>query len=154
MQSLHLFQHLGFRLTARLASLIAYGFSYAFVIFVIHPIAAKAYDDLCRDQGITFGDGFSPVDGFFLAALAAPVLLARSNAVIATNLFVSVCSMIGAVALLSSAGDTPYQCFTMGGSYEDHTSGLGGFGLWMGFVVLASIIVVAFDLLGWLILRV
>lgn len=84
-----------------------------------------------------------------MAIFAGPILLARSNQMIVVNLCLAFITVCGAATLLLSAADTPYQCFTSGGSYEDHTSGLEGFGLWFGVSVLLSYVFLLFDLAIW-----
>jgi hypothetical protein len=138
-----------FRAGFRLASAVAYGVS-LFIAHYVQPIAAKAYNDLCALQGMTFGDGPSVQElGFFAIALAVLLLLARSNVLIVINLIVSLITVLGASTLLSSAGNTPYECFTSQGTYEDNTSGLFGFGFWLVVVVFLSSIVLVIDLLIW-----
>ena len=107
------------------------GFRSSFVHHV-HPIAAKAYDDLCSSQGVTFGEGHSVRDlGITIVVFAVPIFLARSNALIVANLIVGLTTILGASALLHTAGNTPYECFTTMGMYEDNTSGLDGFEFWL-----------------------
>jgi hypothetical protein len=62
-----------FRTVCRLASLVAYGLS-LFILDHVHPIAAKAYDDLCSSQGTTFGAAHS-VREFVIAAIIFAVPL-------------------------------------------------------------------------------
>jgi hypothetical protein len=113
-----------FRTVCRLASLVSYGLS-LLILHHVHPIAAKAYDDLCSRQGITFGDGHSVRDlGITIIVFAVPLFLARSNALIATNLIIGLTIILAASSLFSTAGNTPYECFTTMGIYEDRTSGL------------------------------
>jgi len=138
-----------FRAGFRLASAVAYGVSF-FIAHYVQPIAAKAYNDLCALQGMTFGDGL-PVREIeiFAIALAVLLLLARSNILVVVNLIGSLITVLGASTLLSTAGNTPYECFTSQGTYEDNTSGLYGFGFWLVAVVFLSYIALLIDLLIW-----
>jgi hypothetical protein len=140
-----------FKAACRFASILAYGFS-LLIVRHVQPIAAKAYDDLCASQGVTFGIGES--DRHLMIAMfviAVPVLLARSKATVGVNLIVALMTVIGAAGLLSTAADTPYECFTQAGTYEDHTSGLDGFSLWFGFIAFISYVVLMVDLTVWVI---
>ena len=98
--------YLGYlRITCRLASLLAYGLSFA-VVHRVQPIAAKAYNDLCSIQGVTFGDGHS-VGYLCITTLVftLPIFLARSNALIGANLIVALATILGAISLLHTAGN-------------------------------------------------
>lgn len=137
------------RVTCRLASLLFYSLS-LLVVHHAHPTAAKAYNDLCSSQGMTFGDGPSVnFLGMILITFAFPQLLARSNAVILTNFIVGLITIWSAWLLLQTAANTPYECFTQAGTYEDHTSGLDGFELWFGFAGLLSYVLLVVDLTVW-----
>jgi hypothetical protein len=141
------------RTMCRLASLLAYGLA-LLIVHHVHPIAAKAYDDLCSRQGITFGEGHSVRDlGITIIVFAVPLFLARSNALIVANLIVSVATILGASALLYSAGNTPYECFTTMGTYEDHTSGLEGFEFWLVVAAFFSYVLLLIDLAIWSVKR-
>lgn len=98
----------------------------------------------------TFGDAL-PVREIeiFAIALAFLLLLARSNILVIVNLIVSLITLWGASTLLSTAGNTPYECFTSQGTYEDNTSGLYGFGFWLVAVIFLSYVVLVIDLLNW-----
>jgi hypothetical protein len=104
----------------RSASLLAQGLS--LVIFHhVQPIAAKVYNGLCAAEGITYPVGPTHEGlGITMIAVAVPLLLARSNVLIVVNLITSFITVFGAGTLLSTAGDTPYECFTSSGTYEDH----------------------------------
>ena len=122
----------------RLLTLSAYGGS----LILLHQaelVAGKVYNELCSMEGIRFGKPMSATTLILaMVGLSVPTLLARSRALVVTNLAAGVITIGGAVLLLFTASDTPYECFTMGGDYEDHTSGLGEFGLWGAFVFLLS----------------
>lgn len=138
-----------FGMMCRLVSLVFYGLSLVLVHHV-HPIAAKAYNDLCSTQGVTFGEGHSVIFfGITLVVLAIPLFLARSRALIVTNLVVSLITNLGAISLLDTAGITPYECFTTMGTYEDHTSGLDGFEFWLCFAALLTYLLLLTDLAIW-----
>jgi len=135
-----------FTFRCRLAALAAYGVSLILFHFAeLH--AEKVYDDLCSHEGITFGEP-SPILTLvaILAVFSVPTLLARSRAMIFAGLTASLTTVAGAVLLLFTASDTPYECFTMGGTYEDHTSGLLEFTLWSVVIVLASFAFLVIDL--------
>jgi hypothetical protein len=138
-----------FRMMCRLASLLCYGLS-LFIVHQVHPIAAKAYNDLCSSQGVTFGEGRSVnFLGITLVVFAIPLFLARNHVLIITNLVIGLITILGAISLLYTAGDTPYECFTQAGTYEDHTSGLDGFELWFCFAALLSYVLLLVDLAIW-----
>ncbi|MGY3589257.1 hypothetical protein [Bradyrhizobium sp. USDA 4350] len=134
-----------FRSAVRAANLIAYGLS-ILIFHSLQPVAAKAYNDLCASQGMMFGEGQS-VRTLVLAmiVIAMPVLLARSKTLVVSNLIMGLITVAGASGLLSTAGDTPYECFTTSGTYEDHTSGLDGFGFWFIFVLAVSYVLLLVD---------
>jgi hypothetical protein len=138
-----------FRTVCRLASLVAYGLS-LFILDHVHPIAAKAYDDLCSSQGTTFGAAHS-VREFVIAAIifAVPLFLARSNALIATNLIIGLVTISAASLLLHTARNTPYECFTTMGTYEDHTSGIDGFEFWLIVAAFSCYVLLVIDLAIW-----
>jgi len=137
------------RTVCRLASLVAYGLS-LLILHHVHPIAAKAYDDLCSRQYMTFGEGHSVRDlCIAIVVLAVPVILARSNALIATNLILGLISIWAANSLFYTAGNTPYECLTTMGTYEDHTSGLDGFEFWLIAAAFFSYVLLVIDLAFW-----
>jgi len=133
----------------RLATLAAYGISLIFLHFA-ESLAEKVYDNLCSSEGITFGKPTS-IMGLVvvMVVFSVPTLLARSWALIVVNLTISLITAGGAVLLLFTASDTPYECFTMGGTYEDHTSGLGEFTLWGFFALLSLFGLLFIDLSVW-----
>jgi hypothetical protein len=110
-------------------------------------LAEKAYDDLCSREGITFYEPTSAMSlVLFMIVFSAPTLLARSRALVVANLMASLITAAGAVLLLFTASNTPYECFTTSGTYEDHTSGLEEFTLWGVFVLLVSFALLFIDL--------
>jgi hypothetical protein len=138
----------------RLTTLAAYGASLIF-LHLAELFAEKVYDDLCAPEGITFGKPMPVMTlALVMVVFSIPPLLARSRAVIVANLTMSLITAGWAMLLLSTASDTPYECFTMGGTYEDHTSGLGGFELWAAFVLLLSFTLLFIDLSMWVVKKV
>jgi hypothetical protein len=137
------------RSIGRLASVSAYGISFL-IVHHVQPVAAKAYNDLCASQGMTFGEGES-VGALiiFMILIAAPLVFTRSNGLIVVNFTIGLLTLLGAHGLLSTAGDTPYECFTQAGTYEDHTSGLEGFGFWILIAIFFSYVVLLIDLIVW-----
>jgi hypothetical protein len=133
----------------RFASLVAYGVSLLF-LHLAEPIAAKTYNDLCSSQGIQFNDG-EPIGhlvvGFIV--LAVPLFLARSHALVSASLMIGAITALAASGLFVTARDVPYECFTQAGTYEDHTSGLDGFEMWLLFAALLSYLLLVIDLAIW-----
>jgi hypothetical protein len=138
-----------FKVKFRLATLAVYGGSLVFLHYA-EVIAERVYDDLCSREGITFSKPMPAVVlVLIMLVFSVPTLLARSRVVIVTNLTAGLITAAGAVLLLFTASNTPYECFTMGGDYEDHTSGLGEFTLWGIFVFLLSFALLFIDLSVW-----
>jgi hypothetical protein len=132
-----------------LATLAAYGGSLIFVHYA-ELLAEKVYDDLCSREGIAFAKPMSATSlVLIMVVFSVPTLLARSRALIVANLTASLITAGGAVLLLFTASKIPYECFTSGGDYEDHTSGLGEFTLWGAFVLLLSFALLFIDLSVW-----
>jgi hypothetical protein len=140
-----------FRTGCRVASLLACGFALLIYLHVL-PIAAKAYNDLCQGQGVNFASmGFPdqlPLEHLaaLLAINAVPILLARSSPLIVANLAMCLIVALRAGALPSTAGNTPFECFSSFGNYEDRTAGIGEFHFWAAFFLYAA---VAFLLIDW-----
>jgi hypothetical protein len=84
-----------------------------------------------------------------LIVFAVPLLLARSYALIFANLIVASIALLAVGRLLVTAGDTPYECFTQAGTYEDNTSGLEGFEFWLLFAAFFSYVLLLIDLAIW-----
>jgi hypothetical protein len=139
------------RSISRLICVLAYGLS-LIVAHHVQPIVAKAYNDVCAVQGVTYGSGDS-VQTLLLAfaILSTVILLSRSTTLIVVNLIVSSITLLGAVGLLFTARNTPYECFTTMGTYEDHTSGLEGFGFWVAVVCGALVMLLCVDLAVWIV---
>ena len=129
----------------RLATLAAYGGSLIFLHYA-ELLAEKAYDDLCSREGITFHEPTSAMSlVLFMVVFSVPTLFC-SRALVVANLTASLITAAGAVLLLFTASNTPYECFTTSGTYEDHTSGLEEFTLWGVFVLLVSFALLFIDL--------
>jgi hypothetical protein len=133
----------------RLASLIAYSLS-LLILYFAEPVAEEAYNGLCSSQGMAFPPGETVgALAVGLIVFAIPLFLARSNAAIFANLTMGSITVLAAAGLLGTAGDTPYECFTQAGTYEDHTSGLDGFGLWLAAATFFSYVLLLIDLAIW-----
>ena len=138
----------------RVLGAVAYGVA-LFIYYRAEPVAAAAYDKLCGAQGASYGDRESA--GFLLITLLVllfPLVAARSRIAVTACVALSLITLVGALGLLVTAGDTPYECFTQAGTYEDHTSGLEGFSWWVGGVVLLTWVAALVDLTIWSALKV
>jgi hypothetical protein len=130
----------------RIACAVAYGLSLG-IVHHVQPIAAHVYNDMCSSRGITFAQGYSVLQlGMAAIVLTLPALLARSRVAIAVNLLLGLVTLYVAMTLFATAGNTPYECFTANGWYEDRTSGLDDFEFRLIVVALLSYIVLLFDL--------
>jgi hypothetical protein len=138
------------RTGSRLASLLAYGLSFV-ILAHVQPIAAKAYNDLCASQGMSFGEGEAiRTLAITLIVIAVPLGLARSSILVYGNLIISLLILLCAYRLLSTAGNTPYECFTQAGTYEDNTSGIDDFEWGLAVVVAVSYLCLLVDLAIWM----
>jgi hypothetical protein len=109
-----------------------------------------AYNDLCASQGMDYGAGWSVRTlALMMAAIAVPLLLARSNILIAANLIASLATAAGASGLLITAGNTPFECFSVAGHYIDRTSGLEEFDAWEVFLTFLSCVLLLIDWAVW-----
>lgn len=136
--------------TFRMASLVCYGGS-LLIAHYVYPIAAKTFNDLCSNEGITFNDEPSiSLFGLAFLALSAPLFLARSEILVVLNSIMSVVTILGAAALPYTVRHIPYECFTVMGIYEDNTSGLDGFAEWIFLVAFLSYVFLLADLVIWL----
>jgi hypothetical protein len=141
--------HVSNRTIFRWISVSCYAFA-LFIVHHVHPIAAKAYNDLCTSKGITFGEGYSINELVYaLIAIAIPPFIARSNTLITLNSFLGLAVVAGAISLFGTVGNTPFECFSVNGWYEDRTSGLNGFDFWLTVVAFLSYIALVVDLLAW-----
>ena len=99
---------------------------------------------------MTFGEPYSVSElGIAIVIFAVPLFLGHRDALIAANLIISLVTILGASSLLYTTGDTPYECFTSMGTYEDHTSGLDGFGFWLVIAAFFSYVFLLIDLAIW-----
>jgi hypothetical protein len=72
----------------------------------LQPIAAKAYNDLCSSQGITFPEGYSVLQlGMAAIVLALPALLVGSRVAIAINVLVGLATLYVAMTLFRHGGE-------------------------------------------------
>lgn len=134
---------------SRFASLLFYSLS-LLIFYCAQPIAAKAFNDLCSSQGITFHD--SETTKVLIAAfvlVVPPIFLGRSSALVTTNLILGAITIFVAGSLLGTAANTPYECFTQAGTYEDHTSGLDGSEMWFTLAAALSYFLLTIDLAVW-----
>jgi len=81
--------------------------------------------------------------------IAVPIRLARSSVLIFINLCISLITLWAANGLRFTVGNRPYECFTSMGTYEDHTSGLEEFSLWLGAVCFFPYVFLLIDLAIW-----
>lgn len=103
---------------------------------------------------MTFEAGLSAGEiGLCAIAIAVLLLLSRSNILIIGNLIISLIMVWSASKLLSTAGNTPFECFTRHGPYEDRTSGLEEFWFWLIAAILLSYFALLIDLLFWIIMK-
>jgi uncharacterized protein (DUF983 family) len=135
----------------RLGGVLAYGFA-VFVVLYGASLASNAYHRACAKE-VTWAaaDPFKGA-GFVLIAIVViifPTLLARGKALVIVNLWLGLLTVVCAVLFLSTASTPPYECYTMGGSYEDHVSGLPEFTLYLAFVVAVSYFFVVLDWSIW-----
>ena len=138
-----------FAAKCRLLTLSAYGGS-LILFHYSELLAEKVYNELCSNEGIRFSKPMSATNlVLVMAVFSVPTLLARSRALVVANLAASVITIGSALLLLFTASDIPYECFTMGGDYEDHTSGLGEFTLSGCFILLVSFAMLVVDLSIW-----
>ena len=134
---------------SRTASLLAPALS-LFIFWYVQPWAVKAYNDLCASQGMLYpGEWSAKYCAVLLAVIAVPVLAARSNLLVGINLMLSLAMALGAACLLTTAGNTPFECFSVAGHYNDRTSGLEDFDFWYFLLVPASYCLLLIDLIVW-----
>jgi hypothetical protein len=141
------------KLLSRLGSVIAY-FVAAILCEYAESTARSAYYLVCQQwQHIDWPvpQGADVVKDILLGTLvmSVPVLVARSNVFVTVNLVLA-SAVLGAAFLLSfSAATPPYECFTMGGHYEDNVSGRFEFTLYAMLVLSLSTIFSLVDLSVW-----
>jgi hypothetical protein len=89
-----------------------------------------------------------------MIVIAVLLVLARSRILVHSNLTISLLTLFYACTLLSTAGHTPYECFTQAGTYEDNTSGIAHFEWGLAFMILVSYLCLLVDLAIWIVQRV
>jgi hypothetical protein len=126
------------------------------IAFYAQGIALDSYNAACP-PGHRFMTG-EPLTGgspaqtamfmakWYLVAIL-PALLVRRPATIITMVAVSVLILLAALFHFAAAHASPYECVTMGGDYEDGSSGTWEFLFAYLFLVPLSYIVAAVDLL-------
>jgi hypothetical protein len=141
----------GTRSKPRLGGLLAYSFAILVGLYGA-SLVSDAYHKACaNDVTWAAADPFRGF-GFVLIAIVViilPTLLARSKALVVVNLCLGLLTFVFAFFFVVTASTPPHECYSMGGSYEDHVSGLSEFTLYLAFVVVASYFFVAFDWLIW-----
>jgi hypothetical protein len=135
------------RLSCRLGSLLA--ISCAMLLWILaSSVAPKTYDATCKDEigdRIYSGVKVSEFDArtlieivIVVLIIVLPIFLAQSNSLLKINVALSVLTLFLASLLVFAATTIPEECFTMGGDYEDHASGLPEFTFYMIFMVFVS----------------
>jgi hypothetical protein len=112
-------------------------------------LAFHAYDKACAKEVDSAATNPLQVVGLALImiiAVTVPTWLTRSHALVFINLCLSLLTAVFALSLLFTASTPPYECFTMGGNYEDHVSGVPEFTLYSAVVIFVSYV---FLLLDW-----
>jgi hypothetical protein len=141
----------GGRFSPRLGGVLAYGFAVLVGLYGA-SLGSDAFHRACaKEVTWTAADPFQGV-GFVLIAIVAiifPTLLARSKALVVVNLCLGLLTAVFAVFFLFTASTPPHECYTMGGSYEDHVSGLPEFTFYLAFVVAVSYFLVVLDWSIW-----
>jgi hypothetical protein len=138
----------------RLISLFAGGFIGLFFLYA-ESIALTAYNGVCApEDGVLWLEVPEGTTALLQVAVGAgitalPALLARSDWLINVNMTIYLSAILGAILLLFSVGTPPYECVTMGGSYEDHVSGLFEFSLYAAMIVILSYVLLLADLSIW-----
>jgi hypothetical protein len=133
----------------RLGGLVAYSLA-VLVGFYAASLTSTAYHEACKAE-VVFAAGVNPLQDvgiglITILAILLPTLLARSKALVAVNLCLGLLTVVFAFLFLFSASTPPPECYSGGGSYEDHVSGLPEFTFYLIFVVVISY---AFVLLDW-----
>lgn len=139
----------GARFNPRLGGLLAYSLA-VLVGFYAASLTSNAYHEACKEE-VVFAAVVDPLRDVGIAlimivVILLPTLLARSKALITVNLCLGLLTVVFAFLFLFSASTPPYACYSSGGSYEDHVSGLPEFTFYLIFVVVTSYV---FLLLDW-----
>jgi hypothetical protein len=133
------------RLSCRIGNLLAV--SCAMLLWTVaSSLTQKTYYTTCKDEiGDLFYSEGKGLDArtvieiiLVVLIIFLPIFLAQSNILIKINLALSALTLFLASLLVSTATTIPEECFTMGGDYEDHASGLPEFFFYMIFIVLVS----------------
>jgi hypothetical protein len=141
----------GTRFSHRLAGLLAYGFAIVVGLYGAF-LASDAYYKACAAEVTWATSGPFQGVGFVLIVIVViilPTLLARSKTLVVMNLCLGLLTIVFAVFFLVTASTPPPECYAMGGSYEDHVSGLPEFTLCLAFVFIASYFFVVLDWSIW-----
>lgn len=135
----------------RLGGVLAYGLA-LLVGFYGASLASSAYYKVCeKEVSWAAPDPLREV-GFALIIIVVvmlPTLLARSNALVKVNLCLGLLTALFAFLLLSTAATLPDECYSSGGSYEDHVSRVPEFTFYLIFVAVISYVFVLLDWLIW-----
>lgn len=139
------------RISPRLGGLLAYGFALLVGLYGA-SLASNAYHKVCEKEVTWAATDPLQAVGFALIVIVVvilPTLLARSNALVAVNLCLGLLTAVFAFLFLFTAGTLPYECYSSGGSYEDHVSGLPEFTFYIIFVVVISYVFILLDWSIW-----
>jgi hypothetical protein len=111
-----------------------------------------AYNAACAINDRFFA-GSMPV-GFDQALLIflLPTLLARANLAVKVSLALALFTLLMAILTMLNANTPPYECVTMGGSYEDHSS-VASFELYVLLFLFLSYLFLVIDWSSWLVFR-
>jgi uncharacterized protein (DUF983 family) len=134
-----------------LGGVLAYGLAVIVSLYGA-SLASDAYHSACAKE-VTWAAA-DPFQGFGYVLIAIvviifPTLLAHSKALVVVNLWLGLLTVVFAVFFVSTASTPPFECYTMGGSYEDRVSGLPEFTLYLAFVVAVSYFFVVLDWSIW-----
>jgi hypothetical protein len=141
----------GARISPRLGGLLAYGLA-LLVGFYGASLASDAYHKVCEKEATWVATDPLQAVGFALIMVVVvilPTLLARSKALVKVNLCLGSLTTVFAFLLLFTAGTSPDECYSSGGSYEDHVSGLPEFTFCFIFLVVISYVFVLLDWSIW-----
>jgi hypothetical protein len=115
-------------------------------------LASNAYHQVCEKEVTWAATDPHREVGFVLIMIVVvmlPTLLARSKALVKVNLCLGLLTALFAFLLLSTAGTLPDECYSSGGSYEDHVSGVPEFTFYLIFVAVISYVFVVLDWSIW-----
>jgi hypothetical protein len=135
----------------RAASLIPYGIVPS-LYTQANELKVRAYNEICHNDAPMWPmpdrDSLWP---FFVLVLVAliPVVCSRRRFTVATNLFLSIVTLLWALRLQVTAATPPYECYTQAGTYEDHVSGLDEFEICFFLFVFISYVLFLADWCIW-----